>query len=58
VRFVETTLPPSVAETAEALAITLAEADAAYDRLATNRVLVLAPASTAVKAALATRRLV
>ena len=49
--FVETTLPPSVAETAEALAITPTESVAAYDRLASNHVLVLEPGTHEIRMA-------
>lgn len=50
-RFVETALPPSVAETAEALAIPLADATATYDRLASNHVLVLEPGTQEIRMA-------
>src|SRR3990172_7808003 len=42
-RHVETGRPPTAAETADALSVTVAEAEAAYRRLAEGHVLVLSP---------------
>jgi len=50
-QFVETTRPPSAQVTALAMGITLADAAAAYDRLASNRVLVLEPGTHDIRMA-------
>jgi hypothetical protein len=49
--FVENARPPSAAETAEALQITLTDATAAYARLASNHVLVMEPGTHEIRMA-------
>ena len=49
--FVENERPPSVAETAQALGLSLAAAAAAYDRLAAGRVIVLEPGTHHIRMA-------
>jgi hypothetical protein len=49
--FVETARPPTVAETAEALGIAQVDSTAAYDRLASNRILVLEPGTHEIRMA-------